>query len=157
MLLLFLPTVCSIPFLLLSLTVNKFDFGLGSDHTGVPTKFLRVNTSVEMIIYNPATFFGIHFSSSSVQLFYSEIAVASGQSEEIVKVKVEGNKVPLYGAGASLAAFDYRFYRVPLRLELDIRSRADVMGKLVRTKYRIRVSLFSGCGFQDRQSHSLQG
>lgn len=62
------------------------------------------------------------------------------KSEEIVKVKVEGNKVPLYGAGASLAAFDYRFYRVPLRLELDIRSRADVMGKLVRTKYRIRVS-----------------
>ncbi|KAF7153946.1 hypothetical protein RHSIM_Rhsim01G0097200 [Rhododendron simsii] len=132
-----------------SLTVHKFDFGQGSDHTGVPTKFLTVNTSVEMVIYNPATFFGIHFSSSSVQLFYSEIAVASGQlkkhyqprkSEEIVKVKVEGNKVPLYGAGASLAAFDYRFYRVPLRLELDIRLRADVMGKLVRTKYRIRVS-----------------
>ncbi|KAH7850257.1 hypothetical protein Vadar_029924 [Vaccinium darrowii] len=132
-----------------SLTVNTFEFGQGTDYTGVPTKFLTVNTSVEMTMYNPATFFGIHISSSSVQLFYSEISVATGQlknhyqprkSQEIVDVKVEGKSVPLYGAGISLAVSDSGHYSVPLRLEFDIRSQADVMGKLVRTKYRIRIS-----------------
>ena len=50
--------------------------------TGVPTKLLTVNCSVRMSVYNPATFFGIHVSSSPISLMYSEIAVAKGQVRE---------------------------------------------------------------------------
>lgn len=65
--------------LLQSLAVHNFYFGEGSDKTGVPTKMLTVNCSVRMTIYNPATFFGIHVSSTPINLMYSEITVASGQ------------------------------------------------------------------------------
>ncbi|GFY96353.1 late embryogenesis abundant protein, group 2 [Actinidia rufa] len=131
-----------------SLTVNTFYFGQGSDYTGVPTKFLTVNCSVTMIVHNPATFFGIHVSSTPFDLFYSEITVASGQmkkfyqprkSQQIVSVNLEGNMVPLYGAGASFAVSD-KNGRVPLRLESDIRSQGDVMGKLVRTNHHRHIS-----------------
>ncbi|KAL6974419.1 hypothetical protein U1Q18_028602 [Sarracenia purpurea var. burkii] len=128
-----------------SLTVNNFYFGQGLDYTGVPTKFLTVNCSMKMIIYNPATFFGIHVSSTPIDLFYSEIRVATGQlkkyyqprkSERIVSVNLDGNEVPLYGAGASLAVSD----GVPLRLEFYIRSQGNIVGKLVKTKHQRHIS-----------------
>lgn len=62
-----------------SLTVHNFYFGEGSDSTGVPTKLLTMNSSVKMSVYNPATFFGIHVSSTPVNLMYSQLAVATGQ------------------------------------------------------------------------------
>lgn len=54
-----------------SLTAHDFNFGIGSDKTGVPTKMLTV--------HNPATFFGIYVSSKSVNLMFSEITVATGE------------------------------------------------------------------------------
>ncbi|XP_052182647.1 uncharacterized protein LOC127795176 [Diospyros lotus] len=129
-----------------SLTVSNFHVGEGTDQTGVPTKLLTVNCSVKMIVFNPATFFGIHVSSSPVHLFYSEIAVATGQLNKyyqpkncrrLASVNVEGRQVPLYGAGAASDG------SVPWRLEFDVRSRGNVVGKLVRTKHRqhVRCSL----------------
>ncbi|KAF8393379.1 hypothetical protein HHK36_021622 [Tetracentron sinense] len=98
-----------------SLAIHNFYFGEGSDFTGVPTKMLTVNCSLKMSIYNPATFFGIHVKSTHVNLIYSEITIATGQlkkyyqprkSHRTVSVNLEGNKVPLYGAGAGLAVSD---------------------------------------------------
>ncbi|KAJ4958529.1 hypothetical protein NE237_025640 [Protea cynaroides] len=131
-----------------SLAVNNFYFGEGSDSTGVPTKMLTVNSSLKLSVYNPATFFGIHVSSTPVELIYSEITIATGQlkkyyqprkSHRMVSVTLEGSKVPLYGAGASLAVSDSSG-GVPLRLEFEIRSRGNVVGKLVKTKHRRRIS-----------------
>ena len=62
-----------------SLAVNNIYVGEGSDGTGVVTKMLTVNGSLRISVYNPATFFGIHVSSSPISLVYSEITVATGQ------------------------------------------------------------------------------
>ncbi|CAK9185687.1 unnamed protein product [Ilex paraguariensis] len=62
-----------------SLVVNNVYVGVGSDLSGVPTKMLTVNSSLRMTIYNPATFYGIHVSSTPVNLVYSKITVATGQ------------------------------------------------------------------------------
>ncbi|KAJ9551190.1 hypothetical protein OSB04_015235 [Centaurea solstitialis] len=127
--------------------VNNFYYGEGSDQTGVPTKLLTVNCTVEMKIHNPATFFGIHVSSTSLNLFYSQVMVGSGQfikhyqpkkSQRTVLVNVEGRRVPLYGAAAGLVMSDNNG-RVPLKLEFEIHSQANLVGKLVRTKHRRHV------------------
>ncbi|KAK9281108.1 hypothetical protein L1049_004001 [Liquidambar formosana] len=131
-----------------SLTVNNFYIGEGTDFSGVPTKMVTVNGTLKMSIYNPATLFGIHVSSTPVNLLYSEIPVAIGQlkkyyqprkSRRTVSVILEGTKVPLYGAGSSLAVSNTNS-KVPLSLDFEIRSRGDVVGKLVRTKHRKRIS-----------------
>lgn len=62
-----------------SLAVNNIYIGEGSDFTGVTTKMLTVNSSLRLSVYNPATFFGIHVSSTPVSLIYSDITIASGQ------------------------------------------------------------------------------
>lgn len=65
--------------ILQSLAINNINVGEGSDSTGVPTKMLTVNGTLKMQVYNPATLFGIHVSSTPVNLIYSEITVATGQ------------------------------------------------------------------------------
>jgi len=62
-----------------SLTVHNFYAGQGTDRTGVPTKLVTLNCSLKINVHNPSTMFGIHVSSSSIRLMYSEIAVANGQ------------------------------------------------------------------------------
>ncbi|KVI01254.1 Late embryogenesis abundant protein, LEA-14 [Cynara cardunculus var. scolymus] len=131
----------------LSWRVNNFYYGEGLDVTGVPTKLLTVNCTVKMNIQNPATFFGIHVSSTSLNLFYSQVMVGTGQfmkyyqpkkSQRTVWVNLEGRRVPLYGAGAALVMSDSNG-NVPLKLEFEIHSHANLVGKLVKTKHRRKV------------------
>ncbi|KAH7511925.1 hypothetical protein FEM48_Zijuj12G0035000 [Ziziphus jujuba var. spinosa] len=130
-----------------TLTLHNFYYGEGSDNTGVPTKLLTMNCSVKMKVYNPATFFGIHVSSSPINLMYSEISVATGQlkkyyqprkSHRNVTVNLQGLKVPLYGAGASLAVSDDT--GIDMILMFEVRSRGYVVGKLVKSTHRRRLS-----------------
>ncbi|KAF9690001.1 hypothetical protein SADUNF_Sadunf01G0150600 [Salix dunnii] len=131
-----------------SLAVNNFFVGEGTDSSCVPTKLLTVNGSMRMDVYNPATLFGIHVSSTPINLVYSEISIATGQlkkyyqprkSRRTVSVIVEGNKVPLYGAGSSITISQTGIV-VPLTLKFEIKSRGNVVGKLVRTKHRRQIS-----------------
>ncbi|KAK7379994.1 hypothetical protein VNO78_32311 [Psophocarpus tetragonolobus] len=148
----FIIAAASTPFkpslTLQSLTVHNFYFGEGSDITGVPTKMLTVNCSLRMTVHNPATFFGIHVSSKAMHLMYSEITVATGElkkhyqprkSTRMVLVNLQGSKVPLYGAGASLTGLVDNG-KIPMTLLFEVRSRGNVVGKLVRSKHRRRVS-----------------
>ncbi|KAK9073778.1 hypothetical protein SSX86_006372 [Deinandra increscens subsp. villosa] len=127
--------------------LNNFYYGEGLDDTGVPTKLLTINCSVKMNIKNPATFFGIHVSSRSLNLFYSQIRVGSGQfmnyyqpkkSEKIISINVEGRKVPLYGVGEGLVMSNNNG-SVPLKLEFEIRSQAYLVGPLVKTIHHRQV------------------
>ncbi|KAL8209359.1 hypothetical protein R6Q57_006091, partial [Mikania cordata] len=112
--------------------LNNFYYGEGSDYTGVPTKLLTINCSVKMIIQNPATFFGIHVSSTPLYLFYSQIKVGSGQfinyyqpkkSEKTIFVNLDGQKVPLYGVGEDLVLSNNKG-SVPFKLQFEVRSQA---------------------------------
>ncbi|KZT76284.1 hypothetical protein F511_46691 [Dorcoceras hygrometricum] len=40
---------------------------------------LNFNGSLKLMIYNPATFYGIHVSSMPVNLLYSDAVVATGE------------------------------------------------------------------------------
>ncbi|CAA3021037.1 Late embryogenesis abundant [Olea europaea subsp. europaea] len=131
-----------------SLSVHDLFYGEGSDWTGVPTKFLTVNCTASMVIYNPAKFFGIHVSSDPVNLIYLEITVARGQLKKYYQpkksvrkmaVSLEGQRVPLYGAGMSLSELD-KSGGFPLKLDFEMKSRGYLIGKLVKTTHRRHVS-----------------
>jgi len=68
--------------------VHNFYAGEGTDRTGVPTKLVTLNCSLAMSVHNPSTMFGIHVSSSSIRLMYSEIAIATGQVRAACHVSV---------------------------------------------------------------------
>lgn len=54
---------------------------------------------------------------------------------------MEGQRVPLYGAGASLPMSDNN-RKVPLKLDFEIVSRGNVVGKLVKTKHKRHIYCF---------------
>ncbi|XP_062189294.1 uncharacterized protein LOC133892490 [Phragmites australis] len=128
-------------------TVHNFYAGEGTDRTGVPTRLVTLNCSLKINVHNPSTMVGIHVSSSSIRLMYSEIAIANGQFEKfyqprtshhVASVLLHGEKIPLYGAGATLALSNTGG-TVPLTLELAVRTRGYVIGKLVRVSHAKRA------------------
>ncbi|WCJ35439.1 Late embryogenesis abundant (LEA) hydroxyproline-rich glycoprotein family [Euphorbia peplus] len=96
-----------------SITFEHFTIQAGSDATGVATDMISVNSTVKMIYRNTGTFFGVHVTSSPVDLSYTQIVLASGavkkfyqsrKSQRSVSISVMGNKIPLYGSGATLSS-----------------------------------------------------
>lgn len=64
----------------------------------------------------------------------------SRKSQRSVSVSVVGNKVPLYGSGASLSSSTGApSVPVPLKLNFVVRSRAYVLGKLVKPKFYKKI------------------
>ncbi|TKY61024.1 Late embryogenesis abundant protein, LEA-14 [Spatholobus suberectus] len=117
----------------------------GSDATGVATDMITMNSTVKLTYRNTGTFFGVHVTGTPLDLSYSEIVIATGnlkkfyqsrKSQRLVSVAVMGNKIPLYGSGASLSSTTgMPTVPVPLKLSFVIRSRAYVLGRLVKPKY----------------------
>ncbi|XP_057768139.1 uncharacterized protein LOC130988340 [Salvia miltiorrhiza] len=133
-----------------SLKIAKLDVGEGSDHTGVPTKLITLNCSANLVIYNPATFFGIDVTSHIAHLKFLDLTVATGQlkkyyqprkSRRMMWVELVGREVPLYGAGAALAASDEE-KGIPFKLEFRIESRGCHLGKLVKTLHTVHFTCF---------------
>jgi hypothetical protein len=64
----------------------------------------------------------------------------SRKSHRLVSVAIMGSKVPLYGSGASLSSTTgIPTLPVPLNLNFVMRSRANVLGKLVKPKYYKKI------------------
>lgn len=130
-----------------SLMVENFYAGEGVDRTGVPTKLVTVNCSLKIDVENPSTMFGIHVSSTSIQLIFSQIPIANGQLEKFYQPKasrhaaavtLHGEKTPLYGAGATFGLTGDAG-AVPLTLDLAVRTRGYVIGNLVRVTHTRRA------------------
>ncbi|PWA43460.1 hypothetical protein CTI12_AA535390 [Artemisia annua] len=136
-------------FLLQSITFERFMVQAGSDFTGVATDMVTLNSTVKFTFRNTATFFGLHVTSTPLDLSFSQIAVGSGtikkfyqkrKSQRLVTVSVVGDKVPLYGSGQGLKTLKgVPTAPVPLKLSFKVRSRGYVLGKLVKPKFYNKI------------------
>ncbi|KAF5740669.1 hypothetical protein HS088_TW11G00746 [Tripterygium wilfordii] len=128
-----------------SMTFERFNIQAGSDSTGVATDMISVNSTVKLIYRNTGTFFGVRVTSTPVDLLFSDLTIASGavkkfhqsrSSQRLVSISVMGNNIPMYGGGASISSSTgTTTLPVPLKLSFTIRSRANVLGKLVKPKF----------------------
>ncbi|XP_057966379.1 uncharacterized protein LOC131156586 [Malania oleifera] len=153
-----------------NIVFEKLNIQAGTDDTGVATDMLTLNSTVRIWYRNPATFFGVHVTSTPLELFYYQLKVASGQvkkfyqsrkSQRTVVAMVVGSQVPLYGGISVLGTVQDRIERmvVPLNLTFVIRSRAYVLGRLVEPKFykRIRCPITlrgNGLGKPNNLTHS---
>lgn len=117
--------------------------------SGVATSLVSMNSSVKMTFRNTATFFGVHVTSTPVDLNYYQLTLATGtmpkfyqsrKSQRSVRVMVIGSHIPLYGGGANLNSVNGKPVEpVPLTLSVMVRSRAYVLGKLVKPKFYKKI------------------
>ncbi|XAR73996.1 hypothetical protein NMG60_11008142 [Bertholletia excelsa] len=128
-----------------SITFEHFVIQAGNDFSGVATDMVNMNATVKFIYRNRGTFFGVHVTSTPLDISYSELIIATGamkkfyqsrKSYRTVTVILQGNYIPLYGAGSNLSTKDgVPTAPVPLNLSFRLRSRAYVLGKLVKPKF----------------------
>lgn len=62
-----------------SMVFENLNVQSGNDGSGVPTDMLSLNSTVRIVYRNPATFFGVHVTSTPLQLSYYQLAIGSGQ------------------------------------------------------------------------------
>ncbi|KAJ6872155.1 hypothetical protein NC651_031307 [Populus alba x Populus x berolinensis] len=132
-----------------SVTFEQFRIQAGSDSTGVATDMISVNSTVRMTYRNKGTFFGVHVTSTPLDLSYSEINLASGsikkfyqsrKSQRSVAISLISDKIPLYGSGAAFSSSTgTTTLPVPLKVNFVVRSKAYVLGKLVKPKFNKRI------------------
>ncbi|KAF7138684.1 hypothetical protein RHSIM_Rhsim07G0227700 [Rhododendron simsii] len=72
-----------------SITFENLRVQAGSDSTGVATQMISMNSTVKLIFRNTATFFGVHVSSTPVDLSYDQITIGSGTiiDKEVLPIK----------------------------------------------------------------------
>lgn len=125
---------------------RSFNIQAGMDQTGVPTDMLSLNSTIRILYRNPATFFGVHVSSTPVEFYYYQLKVASGQMKEFYQSRksqrsivmvVLGHQVPLYGGVSVVGGAKDHLEKVavPLNLTFVMRSRGYILGRLVKVKF----------------------
>lgn len=132
-----------------SISFNQFAVQAGMDHSGVATEMVSVNSTVKLVFRNEGTFFGVHVTSTPLDLSFSDLTLATGtinkfyqsrKSQRTLTVTLRGSGIPLYGGGADLTSKDGKpTVRVPLTLRFKLRARAYVLGRLVKPKFYKRV------------------
>ncbi|XP_010526725.1 PREDICTED: uncharacterized protein LOC104804214 [Tarenaya hassleriana] len=132
-----------------SILFDQFVVQAGSDGSGVATSMVSMNCSVRLTFLNRASFFGVHVTSTPLDLSYSQLTVATGsinkfyqsrKSEKSMVVQVRGQKIPIYGGGVELASENRAPVQpVPLTLSFMVRSRAYVLGKLVKPMFYKKI------------------
>jgi hypothetical protein len=134
-----------------SITFQNFIIQAGTDASLVPTGMATLNSTVKFTYRNTGTFFGIHVAATPFELTYNQLTLASSdmknfyqtrKGQRSVNVLVVGNKVPLYGGGPIItgtAAMPNNIPPIPLTLSSTVRSRAYVLGHLVKPKFTIQV------------------
>ncbi|XP_038987894.1 uncharacterized protein LOC120112466 [Phoenix dactylifera] len=130
-----------------SITFESFIIQAGTDASMVPTDMATLNSTVKLSFRNTGTFFGVHVTSTPFDLTYNQLTLASGnmnkfyqsrKSHRTLSVVVLGSKIPLYGGGPSLMYSPGKTNNsVPVHLSLNfmVRSRAYVLGRLVKPKF----------------------
>ncbi|KAL6572488.1 hypothetical protein OROMI_013446 [Orobanche minor] len=134
---------------MMSIKFERFVVQAGSDGSGVSTDMISMKATVRFTFWNTGSFFGVHVSSTPVALSYSQLTIGSGNLKKFYEARnngssamvvVTGDKIPLYGNGASLSTpTGITNLPVPLNLNFTIRSRAYVLGKLVKLKFYKRI------------------
>ncbi|KAL9258519.1 hypothetical protein AKJ16_DCAP09955 [Drosera capensis] len=133
-----------------SVVFERFTVSEGSDSTGVATEMASVNCTVRFVYRNTAAFFGVHVTATPLDLSYSQLSLASGNLNQFyqnrktgrtVSIQIIGDKIPLYGSGSTLVgtATAVPTTPVPLTLSFTVRSRAYVLGRLVKPKFYKRI------------------
>ncbi|KAI3521010.1 hypothetical protein L1887_10467 [Cichorium endivia] len=133
-----------------SIAFDQFAVNAGADASGVATEMVTINATVKFNFRNRGTFFGVHVSSTPLDLAYTELTLATGtvkkfyqkrKGHRIVSVNVQGVRVPLYGGGLNWSSENGKLTApLPLNLNFTVKAKAYVLGKLVKPKFNKKVS-----------------
>ncbi|PQP96446.1 uncharacterized protein Pyn_01936 [Prunus yedoensis var. nudiflora] len=120
--------------------IGEFGLGEGVDGSGVTTKILTCNCSINLIIDNKSKIFGLHIHPPTIQMRFGRLpfalshgpklyAAESGSSK--FKLYVGTRNKPMYGAGRSMQDMLESGKGLPLVLRVSLHSSFMSFGALL--------------------------
>ncbi|KAG1342190.1 hypothetical protein COCNU_05G004190 [Cocos nucifera] len=144
--------------------VRQFHLGEGLDNTGVVTKILTCNCSMDMEVDNYSKVFGLHIRPPTVEMAFGRFKFASSQGEEsyvgsesslTLRQYVGAKNKPTYGAGRSMQDLLESGRGLPLVVRVKSRSSYHVVWNLIRPRYHHHAEcLLILKGSYDEQHHT---
>ncbi|KAI3697410.1 hypothetical protein L6452_30403 [Arctium lappa] len=125
--------------------MSEFQLAEGVDNTGVTTKFLTCNCSVNLLVNIKSNLYGLHIHPLLLTLSFDNIPLATSLETHALYASTNGptsfllylgttNK-PMYGAGRSMQDILDSEKGLSLVVHVKLRSRFHVVGKLISPKY----------------------
>ncbi|KAM5552309.1 hypothetical protein ABKV19_026929 [Rosa sericea] len=123
--------------------IGQFGLGEGVDGSGVSTKFLTCNCSIDLIIENKSKLFGLHIRPPAMDVSFGRLSFASSHGPKLYaergstkfKLYVGTRNRPMYGAGRSMEDMLESGKGLPLVVQVRLRSSFQVVWNLIKPKF----------------------
>ncbi|CAI8596102.1 unnamed protein product [Vicia faba] len=127
--------------------IQDFKLGEGVDRTGVTTKILTCNCSMNLIIENKSRLFGLHIHPPLMDMKFSILPFAFSNGPElyaesgltIFTLQLGTKNKPMYGAGRSMEDMLDSGNGLPIVIQVKLSSSFEMVPTLVKLRFHHRV------------------
>nr|XP_004499931.1 uncharacterized protein LOC101504502 isoform X2 [Cicer arietinum] len=127
--------------------IPEFKLGEGVDRTGVTTKILTCNCSMNLIVENESRFFGLHIRPPLMDMKFSILPFAFSNGPKlyaesgltIFTLQLGVKNKAMYGAGRSMQDMLDSERGVPIVIQVTLSSSFEVVPTLVKPRFHHRV------------------
>ncbi|XP_028091339.1 uncharacterized protein LOC114291671 isoform X2 [Camellia sinensis] len=126
------------------LGIREFGLGEGVDGTGVTTKILTCNCSMDLVVENKSKLFNLHvhppimeltFASLPLAISYGPKLYAGSDGTTSFQLNVATKNKPMYGAGRAMQDMLDMRKGLPLAINVRLRSSFWVVWGLIKPKF----------------------
>lgn len=131
--------------------IHQFGLGEGVDSTGVATKMLTCNCSIDLIIDNKSKLFGLYIHPPIIEMSFGRFPFASSHGRKLYAASdgsslfqlfVGTRNKPMYGAGRNMQDLLASRKGLPLIIRMSFRSNYRVVGDFIKSKYHHHSECF---------------
>ncbi|XP_059434748.1 uncharacterized protein LOC132167740 [Corylus avellana] len=123
--------------------IGQFVLGEGVDASGVSTKILTCNCSIDLVTENKSKLFGLHIHPLILEMSFGRLPFAMSYSPKLFaergstlyKLSVGTRNKPMYGGGRSMQDMLESGRGLPLVIRMSMSSSFRVVWNLVRPKF----------------------
>ncbi|XAR63444.1 hypothetical protein NMG60_11023381 [Bertholletia excelsa] len=124
--------------------IRQFGLGEGVDSSGVTTKILTCNCSMDLVVENKSKLFGLHVHPPIMEMFYANfpLAISSGpklyagsDGSTSFRLYVATRNKPMYGAGRAMQDMLDMGKGLPLAIRMSSSSNYRVVWGLMKPKF----------------------
>ncbi|KAK3021157.1 hypothetical protein RJ639_047098 [Escallonia herrerae] len=124
--------------------IHQFRLGEGVDASGVATKILSCNCSMDLVIDNNSQIFGLHIDPPALAMSFGNLPLAishgtklyaESDGSRLFKLYVGTTNKPMYGAGRSMQDMLDSGKGLPLVIRMSLRSSFHVVPNLIEPKF----------------------
>ncbi|XP_048231354.1 uncharacterized protein LOC8272162 [Ricinus communis] len=124
--------------------VRQFGLGEGIDGTGVTTKILTCNCSLDLVIDNKSKLFGLHIQPPILEMFFGHLPFAMSRgprlyaeshSSTLFQLNVGTRNKPMYAAGRNMQDMLESGNGLPILIRARLSSHFRVVSNIVKPRY----------------------